>query len=79
MYQTSGTHIICSCHDIPVAEKLPILHSLTHFILWLKTITVQLYIFKTKGETIHRMYRNCDYFGDDSVHDTWKPLTIQTI
>ena len=30
MYQTSGTHIICSCHDMPVAEKLPILHSLTH-------------------------------------------------
>jgi hypothetical protein len=33
----------------------------------------------TKGETIHRMYRNHDYFGDGSVHDTWRPLTIQTI
>jgi hypothetical protein len=33
----------------------------------------------TKGETIHRMYRNCDYFGDGSVHDTWRPLTIQAI
>jgi hypothetical protein len=30
-----------------------------------------------KGETIHRMYRNHDYFGDSSVHDTWRPLTIQ--
>jgi hypothetical protein len=25
------------------------------------------------------MYRNCDYFGDGLVHDTWRPLTIQTI
>jgi hypothetical protein len=33
----------------------------------------------TKGETIHRMYRNRDYFGDGSVHDTWRPLMIQTI
>jgi hypothetical protein len=32
-----------------------------------------------KGETIHRMYRNHDYFGDGSVHDTWRPLTIHTI
>ena len=32
-----------------------------------------------KGETIHRMYRNRDYFGDGSVHDTWRPITIQTI
>jgi hypothetical protein len=24
----------------------------------------------SKGETIHRMYRNHDYFGDGSVHDT---------
>jgi hypothetical protein len=32
-----------------------------------------------KGETIHRMYRNHDYFGDGSVLDTWRPLTIQTI
>ena len=32
-----------------------------------------------KGETIHRMYRNHHYFGDGSVHDTWRPLTIQTI
>ena len=30
----------------------------------------------TKGETIHRMYRNHDYFGDGSVHDTWRPLTV---
>jgi hypothetical protein len=30
-------------------------------------------------ETIHCMYRNRDYFGDCSVHDTWRPLTIQTI
>jgi hypothetical protein len=34
---------------------------------------------KAKGETIHRMYRNRDSFGDSSVHDTWRPLTIQTI
>jgi hypothetical protein len=34
---------------------------------------------ENKGETIHRMYRNRDYFGDGSVHDTWRPLTIQTI
>jgi len=34
---------------------------------------------RSKGETIHRMYRNRDYFGDGSVHDTWRPLTIQTI
>jgi hypothetical protein len=33
----------------------------------------------TKGETIHCMYRNHDYFGDGLVHDTWRPLTIQTI
>jgi hypothetical protein len=33
----------------------------------------------TKGETIHRMYRNHNYFGDGSVHDTWRSLTIQTI
>jgi hypothetical protein len=33
----------------------------------------------SKGETIHSMYRNHDYFGDDSVHDTWRLLTIQTI
>ena len=32
-----------------------------------------------KGKTIHRMYGNHDYFGDGSVHDTWRPLTIQTI
>jgi hypothetical protein len=32
-----------------------------------------------KGEKIHRMYRNRNYFGDGSVHDTWRPLTIQTI
>jgi hypothetical protein len=32
-----------------------------------------------KGETIHRMYRNRDYFGDGSVLDTWRLLTIQTI
>ena len=32
-----------------------------------------------KEETIHHMYRNRDYFGDGSVHDTWRPLTIQTI
>jgi hypothetical protein len=32
-----------------------------------------------KGETIHCMYRNRDYFGDSSVHDTWRLLTIQTI
>jgi hypothetical protein len=31
-----------------------------------------------KGETIHCMYRNRDYFGYGSVHDTWRPLTIQT-
>ena len=31
----------------------------------------------TKGETIHRMYRNHDYFGDGLVHDTWRPLMIQ--
>ena len=36
-------------------------------------------VMSTKGETIHRMYRNRDYFGDGSVHDTWRPLTIQTI
>jgi hypothetical protein len=29
-----------------------------------------------KGETIHRMYRNHDYFGDSSVHDMWRPITI---
>jgi hypothetical protein len=23
------------------------------------------------------MYRNHDYFGDGSVHETWRPLTIQ--
>ena len=23
------------------------------------------------------MYRNRDYFGDGSVHDMWRPLTIQ--
>jgi hypothetical protein len=33
----------------------------------------------SKGEMIHRMYRNRDYFGDGSVHDTWRPLTIQMI
>jgi hypothetical protein len=32
-----------------------------------------------KGETIHRMYRNHNYFGDGSVHDTWRSLMIQTI
>jgi hypothetical protein len=31
-----------------------------------------------KGETIHHMYQNHDYFGDGSVHDMWRPLTIQT-
>ena len=36
-------------------------------------------ILLTKGETIHHMYRNHDYFGDGSVHDTWRPLTIPTI
>jgi hypothetical protein len=25
---------------------------------------------KSKGETIHRMHRNRNYFGDGSVHDT---------
>jgi hypothetical protein len=25
------------------------------------------------------MYRNHDYFGDGSVHNMWRPLTIQTI
>jgi hypothetical protein len=34
---------------------------------------------ESKGEAIHRMYRNHDYFEDGSVHDTWRPLTIQTI
>ena len=34
---------------------------------------------KGKGETIHRMYRNRDYFGDGSIHDTWRLLTIQMI
>jgi hypothetical protein len=24
-----------------------------------------------KGETIHRMHRNRDYFGDGSVHNTY--------
>jgi hypothetical protein len=33
----------------------------------------------SKGKTIHCMYRNHDYFGDGSVHDTWRPLMIQTI
>ena len=33
----------------------------------------------SKGVTIHRMYRNRDYFGDGSVHDTWRPLTMQII
>ena len=32
-----------------------------------------------KGETIHCMYQNRDYFGNGSVHDTWRPLMIQTI
>jgi hypothetical protein len=34
---------------------------------------------RSKGETIHHMYRNRDYFGDGSVHDTWRPQTIPTI
>jgi hypothetical protein len=33
----------------------------------------------SKGEAIHCMYRNRDYFGDGSVHDMWRPLTIQAI
>ena len=40
---------------------------------------ITVFIMNHKGETIHRMYRNHDYFGDGSVHDTWRPLTIQTI
>ena len=31
----------------------------------------KIFILITKGETIHRMYRNHDYFGDGSVHDMW--------
>ena len=34
---------------------------------------------RSKGETIHHMYRNRDYFEDGSVHDRWRPLMIQTI
>jgi hypothetical protein len=50
-------------------RKLPTCHdTLTNFITY-----------GCKGETIHRMYRNHDYFGDGSVHDTWRPLTIQTM
>ena len=41
--------------------------------------TISSYLIESKGETIHRMYRNRDYFGDGSVHDTWRPLMIQTI
>ena len=33
---------------------------------------------RTKGETIHRMYRNRDYFWDGSVHDTWRPAAYDT-
>jgi hypothetical protein len=43
------------------------------------TFNKQVKLVSLKGETIHRMYRNRDYFGDGSVHDTWRPLTIQTI
>ena len=43
------------------------------------TNTVKSVYTEHKGETIHRMYRNHDYFGDGSVHNTWRPLTIQTI
>ena len=51
------------------------------FEFWLlgQTKDYEICCFSTKGETIHRMYRNRDYFGDGSVHDTWRPLTIQTI
>jgi hypothetical protein len=36
---------------------------------------------RTKGETIHRMYRNRDYFWDGSVHDMWilTPFTVDTL
>jgi len=45
--------------------------------IWRKNLTMHTPL--VKGETIHRMYRNRDYFGDGSVHDTWRPLMIQTI
>ena len=50
-------------------------HNITEILLKVVLNTINL----TKGETIHRMYRNRDYFGDGSVHDMWMPLTIQTI
>jgi hypothetical protein len=42
-------------------------------------IIILIILLHTKGETVHRMYQNHDYFGDGSVHDTWGPQTIQTI
>jgi hypothetical protein len=32
-----------------------------------------------KRFTVHCIYWNRDYFGDGSVHNTWRPLMIQTI
>jgi hypothetical protein len=49
------------------------------FISKKKNILFNNLILCRKGETIHRMYWNRDYFGDGSVRDTWRPLTIQTI
>ena len=51
-----------------------ILYNVQDYIYNIRTLSENI-----KGETIHRMYRNHDYFGDGSVNDTWRPLTIQTI
>ena len=51
-----------------------ILYNVQDYIYNIRTLSENI-----KGETIHRMYRNHDYFGDGSVNDMWRPLTIQTI
>jgi hypothetical protein len=54
-------------------------------IIFVQTFKIDIFVFIGNvkmclmGETIHRMYQNRDYFGDGSVHDTWRPLAIQTI
>ena len=53
--------------------------SIDSFKLTSKSIIKPILEVHIKGEMIHRMYRNHDYFGEGSIHDTWRPLTIQTI
>jgi hypothetical protein len=64
------------------------LREIVHIALYMYQHVPNIHIFKfhfemiyrdrscSKGETIHHMYRNRNYFGDGSVHDTWRPLTI---